>query len=401
MRIGVVCQYYHPEPFKIAQICERLVSSGHTVHVLTGLPNYPTGTIPDEYRRGRRRRELLNGVEIDRVRVIPRGRGKFALLLNYVSFAMSGCMRALTRREDYDVIFVYQLSPVTMALPAVVMKRRLRKPILLYCLDLWPESMKALLPGERGIAFRLTRILSGHIYRSCDVISVSSPTFGRYLEAVHGVDQESVTYLPQHSEDLHVEGASAIGSPVRFFFTGNIGVLQDIDCILEAAETLGDSLDFEVHFVGDGSYLEAAVQRTTTLGLDQRVVFHGRHPAEEMPGLLRSADACLVTLKSDSLAGQTIPAKLQTYLAAGKPVIGAIDGPAAGVIADAECGLCVPAGSAEALAGAMREFAAGRRMWAKWGGNARRYYEAHYTLDRFIDSLEQLLLDAATRGVFR
>lgn len=398
MKICVVCQYYHPEPFKITQICEDLVSLGHSVHVLTGLPNYPAGTIPDEYRHGKRREETLGGVEVTRVGEIPRGRGKLALLLNYVSFAVTGSLKALALPANFDSIFVYQLSPVSMALPALVMKKRIKRPIFLYCLDLWPESMKALAPDERSIAFRLTKILSGRIYRSCDVIAVSSPTFGEYLQSVHGVDHERVTYLPQHADDALIsQSPDEHATPVRFVFTGNIGVMQDVGCILEAVEILGTSLEFEVHFVGDGSYLETARRLVSARSLGDCVIFHGRHPAEEMPTFLGSADACLLTLKSDNLAGLTIPGKLQAYLAAGKPVVAAIDGPARSVIVDAQCGLSVPAGDVAALAGAMRDFIENRHQWEAWGVNARRYYEAHYTLDRFMGSLEQLLLGVSAR----
>lgn len=392
MNICVVCQYYHPEPFKITQICEELVSRGHSVHVLTGLPNYPAGEIPEEYRRGRRRRETINGVQVTRVSEIPRRPGKLGLLLNYASFAISASLRALTMRAEYDAIFVYQLSPVTMALPAVVLKRRLKRPVLLYCLDLWPESMKILAPGEDGLAFRLTKRLSRFIYRLCDRIAVSSPTFIDYFDTVHGIDPAHLSYLPQYSD----EGALDVirrdeSGPVRFFFTGNIGATQGVDWILEAASILDDTADFEVHFVGDGSYLETAQRLVAEQGLGSRVIFHGRHPEEDMPEFFQMADACLLTLRSENLTGLTIPRKLQTYLAAAKPVIAAIDGPAAGIIDEAGCGIHVPAGDVAGLARAMRDFISNREVWEEWGANARSYHEAHYTLERFMNDLEGLL----------
>lgn len=392
MNICVVCQYYHPEPFKITQICEQLVSRGHSVHVLTGLPNYPAGEIPEEYRHGRRRRETINGVQVTRVSEIPRRHGKLGLLLNYASFAISASFKALTMRSEYDAIFVYQLSPVTMALPAVVLKRRLKRPLLLYCLDLWPESMKILAPGERSAAFRLTKALSRFIYRSCDRIAVSSPTFTSYFGTVHGIGPERISYLPQYSDELGVESRHGDESgPVRFFFTGNIGATQGVDWILEAASMLDDAADFEVHFVGDGSYLETAQRMVAEQNLEGRVIFHGRHPEECMPEFFGMADACLLTLRSENLTGLTIPRKLQTYLAAGKPVIAAIDGPAARIIDEARCGIHVPAGDVAGLARAMREFISNRGVWEEWGSNARTYHEAHHTLSRFMNDLEGLL----------
>lgn len=392
MNICVVCQYYHPEPFKITQICEQLVAQGHSVHVVTGLPNYPTGEIPEEYRHGRRRREVVNGVHVTRVGEIPRRGGTLGLVLNYASFAVSASLKALTMRAECDAIFVYQLSPVTMALPAVVMKRRFKRPILLYCLDLWPESMKILAPGERSAAFRLTKWLSGFIYRSCDRIAVSSPTFIDYFDTVHGIDPARLSYLPQYSDECGIDVSRGDEpGPVRFFFTGNIGATQGVDWILEAASILDDTADFEVHFVGDGSYLETAQRMVAEQGLGSRVIFHGRHPEEHMPEFFGMADACLLTLKSENLTGLTIPRKLQTYLAAAKPVIAAIDGPAAEIIGEARCGIHVPAGDVAGLARAMRDFISKREVWEEWGTNARRYHEAHYTLARFMNDLEGLL----------
>lgn len=394
MRVFVVCQYFHPEPFRITEICEELAVRGHSVHVLTGRPNYPTGKIPKEYRAGRRRHEIVNGVEVTRIREIPRKTGTFGLLLNYASFALLASIRALRVREAIDVIFVYQLSPVTMALPALVLKKCLRRPVLLYCLDLWPESMKILRPGERGSFFRVARWLSGVIYRGCDAVTVSSPSFVDYLAEVHALDPSLLTYLPQHSPDYEVGVlvADAEG-PTQFVFTGNVGSTQGIDCILEAVGLLPETASFEVHFVGDGSYLETARRLASDKGLTGRVVFHGRHPAERIGEFLAMADACLLTLKSENLTGLTVPGKLQTYLAAGRPVIGAIDGPAREVIEEARCGLCVPSGDAAGLARAMREFMASRDKWTEWGSNARRHYETHYTFERFIITLEQMMAD--------
>lgn len=394
MNICVVCQYYPPDPFKIGSICEALVSRGHSVHVLTGVPNYPTGVVPEEYRRGGRRRESTGGVQVTRAGVIPRRKGKLGLLLNYASFVVTASLQALRVARDTDMILVYQLSPVTMALPALIMKKKLNRPILLYCLDLWPESMKILAPDEDTTAFRLTRRLSGFIYRSCDAIAVSSPTFSDYLVHEHAIDPSRVSHLPQHAEDVELSASVAEPTaPARFVFTGNIGMTQGIEQILEAVEMLSETDVFEVHFVGDGSYLETARRLAIDKGLTGQVVFHGRHPAERMGEFLAMADACLLTLKSDNLTGLTVPGKLQSYLAAGRPVIGAIDGPAREVIEEARCGLCVSSGDAAGLARAMQEFMASRDKWTEWGSSARRYYEMHYTFERFISTLEKMMTD--------
>ena len=143
MKILVVCQYYYPEPFRISDMCETLVEKGHEVTVLTGLPNYPEGQILGDYRYCRNRNEVLNGVKVIRSFEIGRGNNKLKLFLNYLSFAVSGSLKAFFMNEKFDVVLVNQLSPVMMGIPAIVYKKKHKKKILLYCLDLWPDSLAA------------------------------------------------------------------------------------------------------------------------------------------------------------------------------------------------------------------------------------------------------------------
>ncbi|MGB4594132.1 MAG: glycosyltransferase family 4 protein [Coriobacteriia bacterium] len=393
MKILVVCQYYYPEPFRITDICEQLVRDGHRVTVLTGLPNYPTGTVPQEYRRGRRRREVLNGVSVLRSFELGRRRSVVGLALNYASFMFAASARALLLGGDYDVAFVYQLSPVTMALPGVVATWRARVPLFLYCCDIWPESMKSLLPDENGLVFRAVKRFSRFLYSQCDSVAVTSEPFLDYLHFEHGIPFERLTYIPQHAEDTHAMKweATSDDDVTNFVFMGNIGVFQDIDCILDAVEKIKNVLRFKVHFVGDGSYLETAKELVHQKAIDEAVAFHGRHSVEEMPRFYAMADACLLTLKSENLTGLTMPAKLQGYMAAGVPVIGAMDGAGRATIDASKCGVCVRAGDSDALAATMRDFIEHPDNYASCGKNGRAYYEEHFTKDRFMRSLESAL----------
>lgn len=187
MNILVICQYYYPEEFQINDICEELVKQGHKVTVLTGLPNYPTGIIPKEYLNGNRRCEIVNGVEIIRCYEKPRKKGIMGLGFNYVSYCISASLKALTLHGYYDVVFVYQLSPVLIAIPGIIYKLKNNKKMYLYCCDLWPDSIKILGVKEESIIYKIIDKVSKYIYRSADIIGVQSGAFQDYFKRVQKI----------------------------------------------------------------------------------------------------------------------------------------------------------------------------------------------------------------------
>jgi len=394
MNILVVCQYYYPEQFRINDICEQLILDGHLVTVLTGLPNYPTGKIPNEYRWWRKRKETINGVKVLRCFEIGRKNGVIGIALNYASYMFSASVKALFIKEDFDVIFVYQLSPVFMALPGVVLKKRSHKPLYLYCCDIWPESLKNYISDEKNYIYRTVSKFSSYLYSKCDAITVTSEPFIEYFNQAHSISIERITYNPQHAEDIYLEmDFSTENDVIDFVFMGNIGIAQDIDCILDATEKINLIPKFKVHFVGDGSYLSTSKDLVKQKGLEDIVVFHGRHQLEKMPDFYKLADVCLLTLKDDSLVGLTMPSKLQGYMAAGKAIIGAINGAAQEVICESKCGVCVNASDSDALAEAMKDFIQNPDKFKECGENARSYFKSHFTKEIFMKKLNKTLMD--------
>lgn len=388
MKILVVCQYYYPEQFRINDICEQLASEGHSVTVLTGLPNYPKGEVPYEYKWGKRRKEVVNGVKIIRSFEVARGNGAIRLGLNYLSYMLSASLKIFFMKKDFDIIFVYQLSPVTMAFPAIIAKKITKVPLYLYSCDIWPESMKNIISNEKNIIYRLLKKISSYIYSQSDGIGITSAPFFLYFNKVHSIPMDKISYIPQHAEETYL----SINEPedngvVDFVFMGNIGIAQDIDCILDAVQELKCDFNFKVHFVGDGSYLENSKLIVNEKSLSNHVVFHGRHPLEEMPKFYRLADACLLTLKGDSLVGQTMPSKLQGYMAAGRPVIGAINGAAQEVIRESKCGACVNAGDSKALAEIMKDFIEHPDKYKDDGENGRKYFVDNFTKKIYMKKL--------------
>jgi glycosyltransferase involved in cell wall biosynthesis len=389
MKILVVCQYYYPEQFRVNDICEQLVTDGHTVTVLTGLPNYPIGVIPKEYRWGRKRKEVINGVKVIRSYEFSRKKGVLSLGLNYLSYMLSASIKTLFMKKDFDIIFVYQLSPVTMALPAIVMKKITKLPVYLYSCDIWPDSMKNIISNENKFIYKLVKKFSTYLYSQCDGLSVTSKPFIDYFNKVHSIPLDKISYIPQHAEEtyLNIEKAHKNGT-TDFVFMGNIGIAQDIDCILEAIEKIKLVPNFKVHFVGDGSYLEESKKITKEKGLSDYVEFHGRHKLEEMPKFYKLADACLLTLKADNLVGLTMPSKLQGYMAAGRPVIGAIDGAAKEVIEESKCGVCVNASDSQQFAIAIQDFIENPDRYNDCGENGRKYFKETFIKDIYMEKLE-------------
>lgn len=392
MKILVVCQYYYPEQFRINDICEQLVKDGNSVTVLTGLPNYPKGEIPKEYRWGRKRKEVINGVKVFRSFEIGRKSGVIGMALNYGSYMLSASLKVLFMKKDFDLIFVYQLSPVTMALPGIIMKKRSHNPLYLYCCDIWPESMKNIVSDEKSFIYKLVKRFSKYLYSQCNAITVTSKPFVKYFNEEHLIPIENISYIPQHAEEIYLQmDFSTIGDITNFVFMGNIGIAQDIDCILDAAETIKHIPKFKIHFVGDGSYLQKSKELVEKKGLNNIVVFHGRHPLEKMPDFYKMADACLLTLKAENLVGLTMPSKLQGYMAAGKAVIGAINGAAQDVIEESQCGLCVNASDSKALAEVMLDFIENPNKYKDCGSNGREYFKKHFTKNIFMEKFESEL----------
>lgn len=392
MRILVVCQYYYPEQFRINDICEQLSQDGHSVTVLTGLPNYPNGKVPAEYRWGRKRKEVINGVKVLRSFEIGRKSGFIGMTLNYVSYMLSASLKALILKKDFDIIFIYQLSPVTMSFPGIILKKCFRIPIYLYCCDIWPESINTVLPDKDSLIYKLVKRLSKYIYSQCDAITVTSKPFIDYFNQEHSIPIERISYIPQHAEDIYLQmDFSPVDNIIDFVFMGNIGIAQDIDCILDAVEMIKHITKFKIHFVGDGSYLEKSKTLVQMKGLEDIVFFHGRHPLEKMPEYYKLADACLLTLKAENLIGLTMPSKLQGYMAAGKTVVGAIDGAAQEVIKESQCGLCVNASDPKALAIAMKDFIENPDKYKNCGEKGREYFKKHFTKEIFMKKLSEKL----------
>lgn len=403
MHVLVVTQYFWPENFRINDLVSGLIERGHKVTVLTGIPNYPEGRFYTGYGVFRNSSQDYNGARVIRVPLVPRGKGGgVTLVLNYLSFVLSACIFAPFRcRVQYDLVFIFEPSPVTVALPALFLKFLHKIPIMFWVQDLWPESLAATgAVRSRWILDRVSGVVR-FIYRRCDKILITSQSFRKSIE-LHDGALENILYFPQSAEDIfqplaeRQTVAALNGIPQGFWimFAGNIGAAQDFQTIVVAAEKLKGHQDIHWVIVGDGRMREWAESEVSTRGLSDNFHFLGRHPLEAMPAFFSLADVLLVTLRKEPIFALTIPAKIQSYLACGRPVIAALDGVGALIVEEAGAGFTCPAESPDSLVRAiLKMYETPKSVREKMGINGRRYYEANFDRNMLLDRLEEWMRD--------
>lgn len=387
MKILVVSQFYYPEQFRINDICEELVKRGCEVTVLTGLPNYPEGRVNKEYKFFRKRKENINGVNIIRTFEIGRRKGTLFRIFNYISYMCSGSIKTLLLKEKFDLVYVYQLSPITLAIPAIMYKKRNKgKKIHLYCLDLWPESLLIDNFKKSSLTYKVIKKISKWVYSKSDYIYVTSKGFINYFKEELGLNK-NIKYLPQYAEERYKKSEYKINEISNFVFTGNIGKAQSIETIVRAANELKDRNDILIHIVGDGSRFKECQELSEEMKLTN-IIFYGKKNIEEVQQYYKIADAMLITLSNNEIISKTIPGKMQSYMMAERPIIGAINGETENIIKEAKCGYCVSAEDYKALAGAIKKFKElSNDEKRKMAENSYQYYKDNFTKDQYMVKL--------------
>jgi colanic acid biosynthesis glycosyl transferase WcaI len=400
MRLLVVTQYFWPENFRINDLVAELVRRGHEVTVLTGVPNYPEGTVFPQYRDNPAAFSRYEGADVVRVPMLPRRTGGLSLMLNYASFAASASLAGLwkLRGRRFDAIFAYEPSPITVGLPAAAMRAVKRAPMAFWVLDLWPETLQAIGVVKSEAILATVGKLVTFIYRRCDLILAQSRSFIPQIRKYAGASGR-IEYFPSWAESLfdleRVTPAEEVPPQPGSFnvmFAGNIGDAQDFPAILAAAEQLKERRDIRWLIVGDGRMGSWVEQEIARRGLQDTVLMLGRHPVERMPSFFRHADALLVSLKDEPIFSMTIPGKLQSYLAAGLPVIAMLNGEGAEVVRNSDAGMTCAAGDHAGLADAvvkLSNMSADER--ATIGRNARALSASEFDRDTLIHRLEKWL----------
>jgi colanic acid biosynthesis glycosyl transferase WcaI len=405
VRVLTISQYFWPEAFRINDLVLGLQQRGHRIAVLTGKPNYPGGRYFDGYGFFGRNLEDYHGIPVARVPITARGAGRtWQIAVNYLSFVLSASLLGPWRcRGRYDAIFVFEPSPITVALPALIIGKLKRVPVLLWVQDLWPESLSATGAVKSPFILHLVGRLVRFIYRRCARVLVQSEGFtARVVEA--GAPADRVVYFPNWAEDLYrpVERSEApaegreMPAGFRLMFAGNIGAAQSFETILGAAERLRGYNQIRWVILGDGHHRKWVEQEVRARGLESNVILLGQRPVESMPRYFAYADALLVTLKRDPIFALTVPSKIQSYLACAKPVLAALDGEGARVIEKSGAGLTCPAEDSRALADAalaLYRMPDGERRVL--GERGRAYFDSHFRRDKLLSDLENWLGEVA------
>jgi len=396
MRILIVSQYFWPETFRINDLVKELVVRGHDVSVLTGKPNYSQGKIYKGYSFFSHNRDEYYGAKIYRVPLIPRGKGTgLQLVFNYLSYVVSASTFVAFNRKKFDVSLTFAISPITQMYPALLHKKLYASRAHLWVQDLWPESVAAAgIMDSSAILKGLTKMVR-NIYKKSDGVLVQSEAF---IPSVlqKGILIDKIHYIPNWAEDIFTNRVEENVNKYReiipkgfvVMFAGNMGEAQDFESIVNAAERTRHIHDIKWVIVGDGRKREWVETEIKKRNLSDTFFLLGRFPVEEMPYFFSLADIMLLTLKDEDIFSLTIPSKVQSYLAFGKPIASMINGIGNKVINDANCGFTAHAGDAEKLAeNIIKAYNAPEEVLVELGLNGKAYYAKEFDKGAIIDKL--------------
>jgi len=397
MKILVISQYFYPENFRINDLVFSLQKRGHQIEVLTGKPNYPKGNYFKGYSRKGPKDEEIEGIKVHRANLILRKKGGgLRLFLNYFSFVFFGLFKILKLKGDFEKVFIYAPSPITVGILGIVAAKKFKCKSYLWVHDLWPESVRVAGGIKSGIILGLVNQMTKLIYRFTDLLLVQSPEFKNYI-LNQGVEESKIIYYPYYAEDFYkvVEKDNSYLSqfPKGFnlLFAGNIGVAQSFDTIVNAFEKLKE-FDINLVVLGDGRDKSRIQEQINEKGLKEKFHFLGSFPPEQMPYYFTCADGLLITLKKADIFSFTIPGKLQSYLACGKPIIGALDGIGNKIISESNSGFASEAENHELLANnILTLYKLSKAEKEKLSNNALDFFDKNFNKQHLLERLEEIL----------
>ena len=392
--ILVVTQYFYPEQFRINDMCAEWFKRGYKVTVLTGYPNYPQGEYYDGYGWFKRTKQRWKGVNIIRIPLTARKQGSVRLALNYLSFVVSGLFWVLTTNIKADYVFTFEVSPMTQALIGVWYAKRRKIPHYLYVQDLWPENVEIVTGIHSPLVLKPIGAMVNYIYKHCNIIFATSPSFVKEIQKRVKKNKNKVKYLPQYAEDFYkpIERKPVPEIPAddsfKIIFTGNIGKAQGLDILPKAAKLLKGKENVKFVIVGDGRDKDNFLKQITDNDVQDMFVMIDRQPPERIPELLAACDAAFISFMPDPLFEKTIPAKLQSYMACGMPIIAAAIGETKRIVEEAKCGVCSPIGDANKLvASIMALIKSG--LVKKYKKNSKKYSNLKFEKQKIMGYLEE------------
>ena len=405
MRILIVTQYFWPENFRINDLVSDLVIRNHQVTVLTGVPNYPTGKTDTGFSENSSKYNEYQGAEVVRVPMVVRGKSNIQLVLNYLSFALMASTVGVykLRKKEFDVVFVFEPSPITVGLPAILLRRLKKSPLIFWVLDLWPNTLRAIGVVRSELILKTIGLLVSFIYKRCDLILGQSKSFLPEIQSYSG--DKRVEYFPSWAESLFQPPESSGRSIVshtyfNVMFAGNVGEAQDFPSILNAVELLREDSRIHWTIVGDGRMFNWLEHEVNQRGLNESISLVGRHPVEKMPEFFQQADVLLVSLKHEPVFSMTIPGKLQAYLMTGKPILAMLNGEGARIVTESGCGIACSSGDVHCLANAVRKLAHMSSFDRETMGERGHQYSAkEFDREMLISRLEKWMIELSEMDV--
>lgn len=395
--ILVVSQYFYPETLRINDICQEWIKRGYKVTVVTGIPNYPRGEYYNGYSKTERREEVWNGIEIIRLPIEARGHNSVGLIKNYISFVLEGKKWANRTDVKCDIVFTYEVSPMTQALVSVWYAKRNRIPHVLYITDLWPENVEIITGIHNKIFLGSIQKMVDYIYTRSDRILTSSNSFVKAIEK-RKIPGNKIEFWPQYAEDFYTPIMCSTIEEIpqdgifNMIFAGNIGYAQGLGILVSAASTLkqqGEKVRFNI--IGDGRYLQEFRDSVAEKKVEEYFNFINRKKPEEIPNYLAIGDALLITLSKSEVFSITIPAKTQSCLACGKPILVSADGEVQDIIREAQAGL---SSDAEDVDGLVHNIIMMSRMSKdelnEFAENALSYSIKHFDKNMLLDRIDEI-----------
>lgn len=403
--ILVVAQYFYPEQFRINDICIEWVKRGYEVTVLTGIPNYPQGKYYEGYGLLKKRKEEFEGINIIRIPLVPRGNNSAMLALNYLSFVASGFLWKTFTRVKADYVFIYEVSPMTQALPGIWYAKKMKKPCFTYVTDLWPENVEIVTGVKNRFFLNSIGSMVDYIYKNSNRIFTSSQSF---VDAIHdrGVSKSKIEFWPQYAEDHYlplIKERVTVPEIVEdeyfnIIFAGNVGTAQGLG-ILPKVALLLQSKGIKVRFniVGDGRFKETLVQMVRENEVEDMFNFIEKQPATRISEFMAVCDATLISLSKSKVFSITLPAKTQSCLACGLPVIVSADGEIQDVIKKANAGVCSDAGDVDELAENIKRLVVmPADKLDEMSRNALAYYNLYFNKEKLLNRADEWFNNTAT-----
>jgi len=395
--ILIISPLFSPEMNRVNDIVDYLLENEYKVTVLCPIPNYPKGKYYKNYGIFKKRYQKINDLTIFRILVYPRKNGsKINLFLNYISFILFSIVPALILSfRKFDLIFVNQLSPITIAMPGIIIKKLKRIPLVMWVTDLWPESVKDGGNLKSNFLPNMLMPIVKYIYKNCSEILVSSRSFINSVS--EKTTNKKIIYMPQWSEEIFTSKnqSNFIYKPMeqikgfKILFAGNVGVAQDFNTLIKAMNEI-KNLNIHLVVLGEGRAKKDAIKKVKKYHLENSISFLGSFPLETMPYFFNQSDALLISLKKSEIFSKTIPSKTQPYMSSGKPILTNADGEVSQIINEAKCGLTSDSGDYIALSENMVKLSKlSKKELGVMAKNSKNYYEENFNREDILMTLER------------